>query len=164
MPEITLFGWFHTIIAIVALLSGVFSLAKYKVLMAKNMSAKIYLICTFIAAASALGIYNASGSFNPAHGLAILTLLALLVGRTAETTKLFRGLSPYLQATAYSATFLFHMIPAITDGLMRLPVDSPVVTDIEDPFLRSFYLAFLITYLVGLSLQILWLRKQKNLQ
>lgn len=159
MPEITLFGWFHTIIAIFALLSGIFSLAKYKVLMAKNTSAKIYLICTLIAAASALGIYNASGSFNPAHGLAILTLLALLVGRIAETTKLFRSLSPYLQATAYSATFLFHMIPAITDGLMRLPVDGPVVTNIEDPFLRGFYLAFLITYVVGLGLQFLWLRK-----
>ena len=160
MPEITVFGWFHTIIAILALLSGIYSLAKYKVLMAKNMSAKIYLICTFIAAASALAIYNASGSFNPAHGLAILTLLALLVGRTAETTTLFRGLSPYVQATTYSATFLFHMIPAITDGLMRLPVDAPVVTNIEDPFLRSFYLAFLITYVVGLGLQLLWLRKQ----
>jgi len=159
MPEITLFGWFHTIIGITALLSGVYSLAKHKVLMASNMSAKIYLICTFIAAATALGIYHATGSFNPAHGLAILTLLALLVGRTAETTKLFRGLSPYLQATAYSATFLFHMIPAITDGLMRLPVDDPVVTNNEDPFLRGFYLAFLVMYVIGLGLQVLWLRK-----
>jgi len=159
MPEMSLFGWFHTIVGIAALLSGVYSLAKYKVIMAKHVSAKIYLICTFIAATSALGIYHATGSFNPAHALAILTLLALLVGRVAEMTKWFRGLSPYLQATAYSATFLFHMIPAITDGLMRLPVGDPIVTDNEDPFLRGFYLAFLIMYVVGLSLQFLWLRK-----
>jgi len=38
------------------------------------------------------------------------------------------------------------MIPAITDGLMRLPVDAPIVTQLEDPLLKSFYLAFLIIY------------------
>ncbi len=168
MPEITLFGWFHTIIGITALLSGIYSLVKHKVILGRNTSGKIYLLCTLIAAASALGIFHQGdgfnpddimGSLNPAHHLAILTLVALFGGRVAETTKLFGGLSPYLQATAYSATFLFHSIPAITDGLMRLPVDGPVVTNIEDPLLRGFYLAFLITYVVGLSLQILWLRK-----
>jgi len=60
----------------------------------------------------------------------------------------------------YSATLLFHMIPAITDGLMRLPVGHPVVTDIEDPLLRSFYLAFLIVFIVGFIFQVIWLRKQ----
>lgn len=159
MPEITLFGWFHTIVGILALISGVYSLAKYKVIRAQDLTSKIYLICTLIAAASALGIYH-QGGFNPAHVLAILTLMALATGRIAETTNLFRQFSPYMQATAYSATFLFHMIPAITDGLMRLPVDDPIVKNIEDPLLRGFYLTFLIMYLLGLSLQIIWLRKR----
>lgn len=168
MPEITLFGWFHTIIGITALVSGIYSLAKHKVILGRNTSGKVYLLCTLVAAASALGIYHQGdgfnpddilGSLNPAHHLAILTLVALFGGRVAETTKLFGRLSPYLQATAYSATFLFHSIPAITDGLMRLPVDDPIVTNIEDPLLRGFYLAFLITYVVGLGLQIMWLRK-----
>jgi hypothetical protein len=35
-----------------------------------------------------------------------------------------------------------------------------LVTDIEDPLLRSFYLAFLIVYVVGFIFQIVWLRKQ----
>ncbi len=162
MPEITLFGWFHTVIGIVAILAGVYSLIKFKVIGWDHPTSKIYLVCTFLAATSALGIYHATGSFNPAHGLAVLTLLALAGGRIAEATSIFGGFSKYLQATAYSATFLFHMIPAITDGLRRLPVDDPIVTTQEDPLLRGFYLAFLITYLVGLTLQILWLRKQPN--
>jgi hypothetical protein len=61
---------------------------------------------------------------------------------------------------SYSATLLFHMIPAITDGLMRLPADAPVVTSIEDPLLKGFYLAFLVTYLIGLSMQFLTLKKR----
>ena len=159
MPEISLLGWFHTGIAIVALLVGVTSLAKYKVIAFAQQTGKIYLICTLITAATALMIYRHDG-FGIAHGLAVLTLLALAVGYVAEKFKLFGKFSPYIQAMSYSGTFLFHMIPAITDGLMRLPVGDPVVTSIEDPLLQGFYLAFLITYIVGISLQIKWLRKQ----
>lgn len=163
MPEISVFGWFHTGIAIVALVAGVYSLIKFKVIKIEDTSGKIYLVCTLLAALSALAIYRHDG-FGAAHGLAVLTLAALFVGTLAAKTQLFGKFSPYLQAASYSATFLFHMIPAITDGLMRLPVDDPIVTDIEDPFLKSFYLAFLVTYVVGFSLQCLWLRKNSSLQ
>ena len=103
-------------------------------------------------------VFLRHGGFGPAHGLAVLTLAALLVGTIAAKMTVFGKFSPYVQATSYSATFLFHMIPAITDGLMRLPVDSPIVTNIEDPLLRGFYLAFLAIYVVGLGLQIRLLR------
>ena len=157
MPEITLFGWFHTVVGILALVTGVYTLAKFKVIRFEQLSGKTYLILTLIAAASALGIFK-HGGFGVAHGLAVLTILAVLVGGVAEKTQLFGNLSPYIQAASFSATFLFHMIPAITDGLMRLPVDSPVVTNIEDPLLRGFYLSFLVAYVVGFSLQVRWLR------
>lgn len=159
MPEITLFGWFHTIIAMLALLSGLYALAKFKIIALEQVSGKIYLGCTLLAALSALAIYK-HGGFGAAHALAVLTLLALLVGAVMEKYKLFGKFSSYLQAASYSATFLFHMIPAITDGLMRLPVDGPIVTNIEDPLLKQFYLAFLITYIVGFLLQVMWLRKR----
>lgn len=158
MPEITLFGWFHTIVGILALLSGFYTLVRYKVIRFSQATGSTYLVLTLIAAASALGIYK-HGGFGVAHGLAVLTLLAVLLGAVAEKTQLFGKLSRYIQAASYSATLLFHMIPAITDGLMRLPTDAPVVTNIEDPLLRGFYLAFLVAYVVGLSLQIRWLRK-----
>ncbi len=161
MPEISLLGWFHTGIAIVALITGVYSLAKFKVIQLEHTTSKIYLISTLIAAITALMIFR-HGGFGPAHGLAVLTLVALFVGMLAAKTNMFGKFSPYIQATSFSATFLFHMIPAITDGLMRLPTDAPIVTSIEDPLLRGFYLAFLVIYVVGLSLQIMWLRNRKN--
>ncbi|GAA0852987.1 hypothetical protein [Aliiglaciecola litoralis] len=159
MPEISAFGWFHTIMGIIALLTGFYTLVKYKVISLQNLTGKIYLLTTLLAAASALGIY-ARGEFNIAHALAILTLLALAAGFIAEKTQVLGKLSPYAQALCYSATLLFHMIPAITDGLMRLPVSDPVVTHIEDPMLKAFYLVFLIAYVVGFSAQVLWLRKR----
>ena len=160
MPEISLFGWFHTGIAIVALISGLYSLARFKLIGLQQPAGRIYLVCTLLAAITALGIYR-HGGFGPAHGLAVLTLIALFVGGIAERTQLFGKLSPYVQAMSYSGTFLFHMIPAITDGLMRLPVDSPIVTNPEDFLLRGFYLAFVGLYVVGFGAQIVWLRNRQ---
>ena len=158
MPEISLFGWFHTVTGVLALLFGCYSLARFKVIRWVDKTGMVYLVLTLVAALSALGIYR-HGGFGVAHGLAVLTVAAVLVGLAAEKLSLFGGLSRYVQAASYSATLLFHMIPAITDGLMRLPAGDPVVTEIADPLLRGFYFAFLVTYVIGLGLQIAWLRR-----
>lgn len=162
MPEITILGWFHTIIGITALVSGVYSIARFKVIRFQDGSGKLYLLCTLIAAATALAIYNATGEFNKAHILAILTLLALIAGRIAETTQILRKFSQYFQAISYTATFLFHMIPAITDSLMRLPVGDPIVKTAEDPLLLKFYLSFLIAYVIVVAFQLRWLYGQNK--
>ena len=158
MPEMTALGWFHTVLGILSLVFGILSFARFKLIAWSHRPGQIYLVCTLVTALSALGIYN-QGGFGIAHVLAIMTLGGVLVGSVAEKTLLFGRLSRYLQAVSYSATFLFHMIPAITDGLMRLPVGNPIVTSIEDPLLRGFYLAFLAAYVIGVLLQINFLRK-----
>ena len=78
------------------------------------------------------------GGFGPGHALAVLTLLALTAG------------------------FLVTKVSAITDGLLRLPVGNPVLTDPQDPLLKKFYLAFFAVFLVGYALQVRWLRKQNQ--
>jgi len=88
-------------------------------------------------------------------------LLALAVGTVAATTKLFGISSRYVQAVSYSATLLFHCIPAVTDGLMRLPVGDPVLTSIEDSILKMCYLALLVLFLLGISLQLRWIHQQQ---
>ena len=161
MPEISLLGWFHTAVGIASMIVGVYTLARYKVIRLSQRSGMLYLVGTLLTALSALGIYQ-QGGFNLAHALAVLTLLALLVGGTAERTQLFRIFSPYVQAISYSGTLLFHTIPAITDGLRRLPVDDPIVTSLEDPLLLNSYLAALIAYLLLVGYQTLWLYRNRN--
>ncbi|MCC2616736.1 hypothetical protein LJ739_10830 [Aestuariibacter halophilus] len=163
MPEISLFGWFHTLVGGGAIIAGVITLAKRGLIDSHHMAGKIYLLSTLLAALSALAIYR-HGGFGVAHGLAVLTLLALVVGWVAEHKSPLGKLSPYLQAMCYSATLLFHMIPAITDGLMRLPTHDPVVTRIDDPLLRGFYLAFLGLYVVGFTAQVMLLRRSNSAQ
>ncbi len=89
-----------------------------------------------------------------------MTLLALGVGTVAAKAALFGKFSRDIQAISYSATLLFHLIPAVTDGLLRLPVGDPILTSIEDPVLKGCYLALLVLFLIGISAQLRWIHRQ----
>ena len=158
MPEMIPLGWLHTILGIGALMSGFYTLIKYRVVALAHRSGKLYALLTLIVAGTALGIYN-QGGFGIAHNLAVLTLVALAGGVVMEKTRLFGSFSKYCQALGYSSTLLFHMIPAITDFLRRLPVGDPFINTLEDPLLRQFHLTFLAIFVVGVIAQVLWLRK-----
>ncbi len=159
MPEMIPLGWFHTILGIGAVVSGFYTLTNYKVITLAHQSGQLYVLLTLIVAGTALGIYN-QGGFGIAHELAVLTLVALAGGVVMEKTKLFGSFSKYCQAFGYSSTLLFHMIPAITDFLRRLPIGDPFIDTLEAPLLRQFHLAFLAIFVVGVIAQVLWLRKQ----
>jgi len=141
------------------LLSGFYTLFAYKIISIINFSARLYLCLTLVVAASALGIYN-QGGFGIAHVLAVLTLIAITGGFVMEKYKIFGSMSKYFQALGYTSTLLFHMIPAITDFLRRLPIGDPFIDSFEDPLLMNFHLSFLLVYLIGISYQMYWLRQQ----
>lgn len=159
MPEITPLGWLHTILGTVAIVSGIYTLAKYKEITPQTRSGVVYLLTTLVTAGSAFGIFQ-HGGFGPGHALAVATFLALATGTVAAKTNLFGKLSRYMQAISYSATLLFHSIPAVTDGLLRLPVGDPVLTSIDDPFLKKCYLVLAVILLIGVSLQLRWISRQ----
>ena len=153
-------GIFHTVIGIVALISGFKILWQNKQISYVPMTGQIYLWTTVITAASALTIFK-HGSFNVAHALGILTLLAVIVGVVAEKTVVLKSWNKYFVALCYSSTMLFHLIPTATEILTRFPIDSPVVTSLKDPFLHKTFLAIFVLFLIMLALQMNWLRKTK---
>jgi uncharacterized membrane protein len=161
MPEMTLLGWLHTVIAIIALIAGFYTLAAHKVIKPNQKSGQIYLGCTFLAATTALMIYN-QGGFGPGHILAVLTLLALFAGFLVSKISALTKVADYFQAFCFSGTLLFHMIPAITDGLLRLPIGDPILTNKHDPILQNFYLLFVVIFLIDYVLQAIWIRKNSS--
>ena len=152
-------GWFHTVMGGIALVSGAVTLYRHKEISFGNRSGQIYLVTTFITAATALLIYQ-RGVFGPGHLLAVATLGALAVGTLAATLKPFGKWSRHLQALSFSATLLFHCIPAITDALLRLPVGDPVLDSFDSPVLKVCYLVLLAIFAVGVTLQLRWIQRQ----
>ena len=162
MPAISFLGWVHTVLGISALLVGFYSLARYKFIKARNLSGEIYLFTTLIVAISSLFIYH-QGGFGPAHVMSVLAILAVLVGFLTERKKIFGFFSLYIETIAYTSTFLFHVLPAITDGLRRLPPSDPFIDSFEDPLLLNFFLLFISMYIVGLGIQFILIFRNKHL-
>ncbi len=153
-------GILHTLIGILALISGFALLWKSKRISFEPMLGKIYLFTTLITAASSLTIFK-HGSFNPAHGLAILTLLAVFVGVVLEKIHLFKSWNKYFVNICYSSTILFHLIPTATEILTRFPMQAPLVNSLKDPMLHKTFLAIFVVFMVFLILQMRWLKNQK---
>ena len=159
LPSITFLGWIHTGCGIAAILIGAYALNKYKVISFSERAAKIYLVLTLITASTALAIYN-QGGFRIAHVLAILTLLALMAGTIVEKTYMLGSLSKYFFTLCYTSTFLFHMIPAITDTLRRLPVGDPFASSLDDPLVVSFHVLFFVIFVFSYVWQVQWLKRE----
>lgn len=161
MPPMTWLGWFHTIMGVIAIITAASALYQHRIIRASDALGRAYLFITLAVAVSALAIYN-QGGFGVAHILAVLTLTALLAGYLLETLAPFGKWSVYLQTGAYTATVLFHMIPAITDFLRRLPVGDPFVDSLDAPLVQSFHLLFLGAFVVGVLAQWVWLTRSRG--
>jgi uncharacterized membrane protein len=157
MLGLTTFGTIHAAISLVALVSGFWALARDQEMTSHTPLGRTYLIATLLTALTGLGIFQ-HGGFGPPHVLSLLTLPALAVGFAASVTGVLGRRSRHLQAICYSATLLFHMIPGFTETLTRLPAGPPVFADAEAPGLRTIYAALLVVFVVGLVLQLHWLR------
>lgn len=158
MPSpLSLLGVFHTVFGLVALFCGFFTLVRYKEISPRNRTGQIYVGMTFITAVTALGIYQ-HGGFGFQHVLAMLTLIGLAIGTLATLTGFFGVASRYVQAISFSITILLHLLPGVTEGLTRLPPGNPLVTSYSAPALKVALLLVLVAFLVGVTLQIRWLR------
>ena len=139
ISDITLLGWFHSIVGILAIASGVYSLGRYAIIDVNSMLGKFYIASTSVVCASSLLIYNATGSFNLAHILSVLVLGAFGFAYGINKYPITGWLTPYLHHLALSVTVYFSLLPTIAEFLTRLPLGDPIATGIEDPMIGSIY-------------------------
>jgi uncharacterized membrane protein len=158
---LTYLGAIHTLISLVAVVCGFWALARDKQLLPGNTLGRTYLVTTALTAITGLFIFQ-HGGFGPPHVLSILTLLALAVGCVAAYSTTFGRGSRYVQAICFSTTLFFHMIPGFTETLTRLPLSKPLLPNAEAPELRAIAGVLLLILVVGLVLQLRWLRGQST--
>ena len=152
-------GILHTVVGVGAVLAVFILLSQDKQIRIDRTLGKLYLLATVLTAASALGIFK-HGGFNTAHGLAVLTILAVVVGIAATKTSILGGYQKYFVALCFSSTVLFHALPTATEIMTRFPMDAPLVGSLEDPLLLKTFAVILVAFCAGLGLQMNWLRKQ----
>ena len=97
---ISYIGWFHTILGIAAIAVGLYLLIKDRFIFMNTNLAKFYLLSTVITCASSFLLYGATGSFNTAHWLSVITILAVLFALGLERFNIFGFFNVYLKQLA----------------------------------------------------------------
>ena len=157
MFGLTSLGIIHTAISLIAVAAGFIALIGDQKISANTLVGKIYIVTTALTCLTAFGIFQ-HGGFNKAHVLGIITLVVLGVAWVAGHSATFGRLSPYIETVGYSATFLFNMIPGITETTTRLPLGAPLLPNADAPALQQAALAFFVLFLIGATLQVRALR------
>ena len=151
---ISLIGWFHTIVGIGGILTGIYLLVRYKSINIWSSLGMFYIICTLLASGSSFFIFSATGSFNDAHVLSLLTIFAIIAAFILDRFNLFGFLTTYLKELALSVTILFSMLPTTAEVLKRLPPNDPFVDSIYDPLIMNFYMSYAVIYAIFALYQI----------
>ncbi|HEY0231470.1 MAG TPA: hypothetical protein VGC55_09475, partial [Dokdonella sp.] len=90
--------------------------------------------------------------------LGVVTLVVLGVAAMAEYTRAFGRAGIAVATLSYSATFLFHWIPAITEASTRLPPGKPLLPDADAPELQVATGVLVLLFLLGAFMQLRYLR------
>ena len=151
---ISLIGWFHTIIGTAGILTGIYLLIRHNFIDIWSNLGMFYIICTLFTSGSSFFIFSATGSFNDAHLLSVLTILAIIAAFILDTFNFFSFLTKYLKELALSVTVLLSMLPTTAEVLKRLPPNDPFVNSIYDPLIMNFYISYILIYAVFALYQI----------
>ena len=155
---LTQLGVIHTLISLVAVFAAVIAFFRDKGINPANTLGKVYIWTTILTCLTGFGIFQ-HGGFGKAHVLGIITLLTLAVAWWSDQGK-FGAKSPYVSTLCYSITFVFHMIPAVTESTTRLPLDAPLLASPEAPELKAATGVLLLLYGIGATLQVRRLKAQ----
>jgi uncharacterized membrane protein len=154
---LTSLGTVHTAISLVAVAAGLWSLWRYREITLRTGLGQVFVWTTVLTCLTGFGIFQ-HGGFGKPHVLGIVTLVALAVGAMAGRGMRFGRGARYVEAAAYSASFLFHWIPAFTETLTRLPLGAPLLSSPDAPQLKAITGVLFLLYLVGVGLQVRRLR------
>lgn len=156
MFGLTQLGIVHTIISLIAVAAGVVGFFQAGRIVAASTAGKWYVWTTVLTCLTGFGIFQ-HGGFGKPHMLGIITLVVLAVAWLGDRNKFGRA-SIYVATVSYTMTFLFHMIPAITETSTRLPLGAPLLASPEAPELQQATGVLLVLFLIGAVYQVRKLR------
>ena len=159
LPELSALGWFHTLGSLPALPIGLMLLLRHGRIDPAGSWGRLYLLFMFTGAISGvLVIRDAPGVL-----ISILSLGSLLVGSTVRFASLLGRHRPWIETVAMSTSFFTLLLPSLTETLTRLPAGNPVADSPQAPLVVALQLGLLIALVVGVTLQLLRLRRVRPL-
>ncbi|AHL75364.1 hypothetical protein CH92_09655 [Stutzerimonas stutzeri] len=156
MFGISTLGWVHTLGSLPAIPLAAYMFARHGRIVPRSKPGLAYLLFMLLGAGSVFLIAKQPVS----DAIAVLTLVLLLAGYGVGRIGVLGRAGVYLETILLSATAFFLMLPMVSEVLRRVPDGHPFVTDLHSPVLVGAQVSLLLALVVGVTAQVLYLRRQ----
>ena len=149
-------GWVHTLGSLPAIPLAVYMIARHGRIVPRSTPGAVYFVSMLIGAATVFLVAHQPVSY----GIATLTIVLLLAGYGVGRLPRSGRAARYVETICLSLTAFLLMLPTVTETLRRVPDGHPLVTDLHAPLLLGSQASLLVMLIIGLTAQIIYMRKQ----
>lgn len=149
-------GWLHTVGSLPAIPLAIYMFARHGRIVPRSVPGAIYFVSMLIGALTVFIVAHQPVSYI----IGAVTLAVLLIGYGVGYLPVSPRVTVYPETICLTLSAFLLMVPTVTETLRRVPDGHPFVTDLSLPLLQGAHLSLLVALVVGLTAQILYLRKQ----
>ncbi|CAG7646376.1 hypothetical protein PAESOLCIP111_05154 [Paenibacillus solanacearum] len=149
----------HTLSSLPAIPLALYMFARYGRIVPRSKPGVVYFCSMLIGAITVFPIAHQSVSYV----IGAATILLLLAGYGIGRISSFERSGKYLETIFLSLTAFLLMLPTVTETLTRVPNGHPIVANLNSPILFGAQGILFVILIVGLSAQIIHLRRQNRL-
>jgi len=153
-------GWVHTLGSLPAIPLAAYMIARHGRIVPCSKPGAFYFVSMLVGASTAFLVAHEPASYV----IGAATLLFLLAGYGVGLIPSLGRLGQYAETIFLSLTVFLLMVPTVTETLRRVPEGHPLVTDLHSPLLLGAQASVLVLLIVGLTAQIIFLRRQGRVQ
>jgi hypothetical protein len=156
MFGISSLGWVHTLGSLPAIPAAAYMFARHGRIVPPSAAGAAYFVSMLIGAATVFLVAHQPISY----GIGAATILLLLIGYGVGRLPSLGRLGRYVETICLSLTVFLLMVPTVSEILRRVPDGHPFVTDLKSPLLLGAQGSLAVLLVVGLTAQIVHLRRQ----
>ncbi|MEC0128414.1 hypothetical protein [Paenibacillus pabuli] len=156
MFGISSLGWVHTLSSLPAIPLAAYMFVRFGRIVPRSRSGILYFISMMVGAITVFPIAHQSVSYV----ISTATIFLLLAGYSVGRISSFGRTGKYLETIFLSLTAFLLMLPTVTEILTRVPDENPIVAELNSPILLGSQAALLTILTIGLTAQIIHLRRQ----
>ncbi|MBS7545392.1 hypothetical protein [Ancylobacter oerskovii] len=152
-------GWIHTLGSLPAIPVAFYMFVRYGRIVPRSVPGVVYFVSMVIGAVTAFLVAHEPVGYV----IGAVTLLFLLAGYGVGRLPGLGRAAHYIETVCLSLSTFLLMLPTVTEILRRVPDGHPLVTDLHAPLLVGSQAGLLVLLVVGLTAQIIHLRRQGRL-
>lgn len=149
-------GWVHTLGSLPAIPLAIYMFARHGRIVPRSVPGTLYFVSMLIGGATVFLVAREPISY----GIGAATILLLLAGYGIGRIPLFGRAGIYFETIFLTLTTFLLMVPSVSETLRRVPDGHPLVTDPKSPLLLGAVASLFVMLVVGLTAQIVHLRRQ----